>query len=220
MPRRTRSPWRDGMHTYAILVVSLLGLVACPQRPPADPSALRGVTLPTPIERPAFRLQDTEGQPYDFADRTKGRLTFLFFGYTNCPDVCPVHMSNLATVLRALDYTQRQQVAVVFVTADPERDSPAVLRKWLDSFDPSFVGLWGSEAEVDSVQTLLGLAPAIRSPKNDDGTYAVGHAGQVIVFQADDTARVVYPFGTRQADWAHDLPLLFTTSTSPSSRSQ
>jgi cytochrome oxidase Cu insertion factor (SCO1/SenC/PrrC family) len=154
MPRRTRSPWRDGMHTYAILVVSLLGLVACPQRPPADPSALRGVTLPTPIERPAFRLQDTEGQPYDFADRTKGRLTFLFFGYTNCPDVCPVHMSNLATVLRALDYTQRQQVAVVFVTADPERDSPAVLRKWLDSFDPSFVGLWGSEAEVDSVQKM------------------------------------------------------------------
>jgi protein SCO1/2 len=157
-------------------------------------------------------LTDTHGAPYHFREKTAGRLTLLFFGYTNCPDVCPVHLANIATVLHKLSYEDRRQVTVVFVTTDPARDSAQRIRSWLDAFDPSFIGLRGSEDQVDSVQKLLGLAPAVRSPKRSDGSYTVGHAGQVIVFQADDSAHYEYPFGVRQSEWAHDIPLLLHPS--------
>jgi len=185
---------------------------ACTRPAVIDPSALSGVQLPTPIARPAFTLPDTYGRPYDFKSQTAGTLTLLFFGYTNCPDVCPVHLANIEVALKTMEYADRQRVRVIFVTTDPARDSATAVRKWLDSFDPAFIGLRGTEAQADSVQRLLGLAPAIRGPKQADGSYSVGHAGQVIVFQPDDTARVVYPFGTRQTEWVHDLPLLLRAS--------
>jgi protein SCO1/2 len=204
---------RVGVAAGVALSMSLFALaVSCGKTRVIDPTAVSGVALPAPLARPAFTLPDTHGSPYNFRDRTAGTLTLLFFGYTHCPDVCPVHLANIQAALRTLDYADRQQVRVVFVTTDPTRDSADVLRRWLDNFNPAFVGLRGTEAQVDSVQTMLGLAPAVRGPVQPDGSYSVGHAGQVIVFQPDDTARVVYPFGTRQTEWAHDLPLLLRSS--------
>jgi protein SCO1/2 len=120
-------------------------------------------------------------------------------------------MANIAAVLRDLDYAERSRIRVVFVTTDPQRDTPAVVRAWLDRFDRSFIGLRGTKEEVDAIQAALHLPAAIRQPSRPGplpGAYAVGHAAQVLAFTADGRARVVYPFGTRQADWAHDLPLL------------
>ncbi len=218
MLRPTQPVGRGRVPAYtvavSVLFATLLGIAACTRAKPIDPAVLRGVTLPTPLARPSFVLTNTDGTPFNFLPKTKGRLTFLFFGYTNCPDVCPVHMSNLASVLKTLEYHHRQNISVVFVTADPERDTPPKLRAWLDAFDLSFIGLSGTQTQVDSVQKMLGLAPAIFGPKDENGAYSVGHAGQVIVFQADDTARVVYPFGTRQTDWVHDLPVLLQTASS------
>ena len=159
------------------------------------------------MPRPAFTLTATDGKPFAFADRTVGRLTFLAFGYTNCPDVCPVHMANLATVLAKLAPSDRMRTAVVFVTVDPDRDSSTVLRKWLDTFDSSFIGLRGTREQVDAVQTLVGFGPAIIRP-GANGATTVTHASPVLVFTADDTAHVMYPFGTRQSDWTRDLPRL------------
>lgn len=172
---------------------------------------LRGTLLDPPWDKPAFTLTDTEGRPFDFRAGTDGFVTLLFFGYTHCPDVCPIHMANIASVLRDLDYAERARIRVVFVTTDPERDTPAVVRAWLDRFDPSFIGLRGTKEEVDAIQAALHLPAAIRQPSRPGplpGAYAVGHAAQVLAFTADGRARVVYPFGTRQADWAHDLPKL------------
>jgi protein SCO1/2 len=137
----------------------------------------------------------------------------LFFGYTHCPDVCPIHMGNIAAVLKDLGVERRRAVEVVFVSTDPERDTPERIRSWLDRFDPAFVGLRGDRALVDSIQRSLGLPPSILEPRSADGSYAVGHAAQVLAFSPDGPARVVYPFGTRQADWAHDLPLLISGTT-------
>jgi protein SCO1/2 len=120
-------------------------------------------------------------------------------------------MANIAAVLADLDYADRARIRVVFVTTDPERDTPGRLREWLDRFDRSFVGLRGSEAEVNAIQAALHLPAAVRQPSGPGplpGAYGVGHAAQVIAFTADGRARVVYPFGTRQSDWAHDLPRL------------
>jgi protein SCO1/2 len=189
------------------------------------------VVLDTPLARPDFTLTDTDGTPYDFRGETDGQLALLFFGYTNCPDICPVHMANLAAVLGRFDHDMRSRIALVFVTTDPARDSAVVLRAWLDRFDRSFVGLTGSPAVVDRIQTAMGMPPAARpalawngapppggyarvqnhggaGPSNAAGDYAVGHSSQILAFSPDGRAHVAYPAGIRQVDWAHDLPRL------------
>lgn len=177
----------------------------------------RGVLLSAPLARPAVTLTNTEGKPYDFRSETAGRPTLLFFGYTNCPNVCPVHVANIASAMKRLSYDERRRMRVVFVTTDPARDTPAAIRTWLDQFDRSFVGLTGPQATIDSVQRALGLAPAvIEKPTTQlasDSSYAVGHAAQVLAFASNDTAYLAYPFGTRQADWARDIPRLLSDST-------
>lgn len=178
----------------------------------ARETGYRGVALAEPLEKPDFVLRDTEGRPFRFRQETEGRLTLLFFGYTHCPDVCPVQLANLAAVLGDLPHRDRRRIRVVFVTTDPERDTPERLRAWLDGFDPAFVGLRGSRERVNGIQRSLDLPPAVRQPASGpgpgEGDYTVGHASQVIAFTADGRGRVVYPFGIRQADWARDLPRL------------
>jgi protein SCO1/2 len=201
-----------------ILLAALL-LPGCGEAPAAGGRettlvpAFRGRVLAEAIPRPAFTLLDTAGEPYDFLEETRGKAALLFFGYTHCPDVCPVHMGNIAAVLKDLGYERRREVEVVFVSTDPERDSRERIRSWLDRFDRAFVGLRGERAVVDSIQRSLGLPPSVLEPPAGDGSYAVGHAAQVLAFSPDGPARVVYPFGTRQADWAHDLPLLISGTT-------
>lgn len=191
-----------------MLILSGIFITGCRPENLDDPTAFKGIALPAPISRPHFKLVDTKKGEYDFYEETRGRLTFLFFGYTNCPDVCPVHMANLASSIHRLKYEERQQISVVFVTADPERDTPEVLHHWLGDFDKGFTGLWGTVAQIDSIHEQLNLGKPFRAPPRADGSYAVGHAGQIIVFQANDTAYVTYPFGTRQQDWSNDLPRL------------
>jgi protein SCO1/2 len=147
------------------------------------------------------------GEAFDFRAETEGKLALLFFGYTYCPDVCPVHMASIAAVKRDLSVDEQRRMQVVFVTADPRRDTPERLVSWLGNFDPEFVGLRGTEAEVDSIMLGLALPAAIRDTAAGPD-YAVGHASQVIAFPPGDGFRVIYPFGTRQADWKHDLARL------------
>lgn len=167
----------------------------------------RGVQLDRPLPKPDVVLTDTDGDAYDLREETAGTVTLLFFGYTNCPDVCPAQMANLGAVYGGLGPGVRNRVEVVFVTADPERDGPERIRQWLDGFHESFVGLRGPPGKVDSLQRSLGLQPGV--PTDDDtgaaGAYAVDHGSAVLAFTPDDTARLAYPFGTRQRDWARDL---------------
>jgi protein SCO1/2 len=167
---------------------------------------LRGTLLQTPLPKPDFVLTATDETPFDFRRETEGTVTLLFFGFTNCPDVCPVHMANLGAVLRKSLPEVARRVRVVFVTTDPEHDTPARLRAWLDRFSPGFVGLTGPIDSVNAIQARLNLPRAVQVPTADG--YTIGHAAHVIAFTADDSAHVVYPFGTRQEDWAHDLPQL------------
>lgn len=186
---------------------------------------LRGVELEEPIEVPAFTLTDTEGEPWSFRDETEGRLTFLFFGYTSCPDICPVHMANLAAALGDLPYDRRRRIEVVFVSTDPRRDTPERIREWLDRFDRDFVGLRGALERVNEIQRALHLPPAVLQEleARGDGTsggeddYLVGHASQILVVTRDGRARVAYPSGVRQTDWRHDLPELLALDDAVSS---
>ncbi len=167
-----------------------------------DREAWQGVLLAEPQPRPDFTLTDTSGQPFDFRAETQGKLTLLFFGYTHCPDVCPIHMANLSA---ALAQPGMPDPIVVFVTTDPERDTPERLRSWLDNFDPDFIGLTGTREEIAAAERAAGVAGSI-VPTDTSGDYEVGHAAQIIAYTPDDLAHLHYPFGVRRQDWQADLP--------------
>jgi len=196
--------------TLAALGLLVLASSACrpgQSRADAPGSAFRGAVVTPPIPKPEFTLTATDGRPFDFRKETDGFVTLLFFGYTSCPDICPVHMANLGEVLRTTPGEITGRVKVVFVTTDPDRDSLPALRAWLDAFDPRFIGLRGTLDEVNAVLASVWLPSAVQEPLPDGG-YGVGHAASVIAFTRDNVAHVIYPFGIRQQDWAHDLPLL------------
>ena len=168
----------------------------------------RGGLVSPPLPKPKFTLTDTSGAPFDFASKTQGYTTLLFFGYTHCPDMCPLQMSTIAQAFRKIPPASVERFKVVFVTTDPERDSPQVLRSWLDHFDKRFVGLTGTEPEIAAAQIAANLSPAKKSPVRADGAYEVGHAAFVLAYTKDNLAHVIYPVGVKEDDWEHDLPYL------------
>ena len=189
-------------------VFPLLLTIAC--MAPAQESgrvSYRGGLVTPPLPKPRFVLTDTSGAPFDFWNRTQGVVTLLFFGYTYCPDQCPMHMANIGAALKKLPAGVADQVKLVFVTTDPARDTPAVLRRWLGVFDKHFVGLTGTEAALASVQREAGVPLAEKSDARN-GHYSVAHANFVLAYTKDNLAHVIYPGGIGKDDWVHDLPLL------------
>lgn len=205
---------------FAALVTALAvgALSACSSDGPARASSSKadlndnpvvgrydGFGLIPPQPRPSFTLTDTSGAPYSFAVRTAKRPTLLFFGYTHCPDVCPTTMADIAQALRQVPDALRARVAVVFVTTDVKRDTGPVIRAWLNQFDGGlpnrFVGLTGSQLQVDAAQAAAHIQLA-----EDDGKQ---HSADVVLYGADDYARVKFLQSTNQAEQiAHDLPLV------------
>lgn len=189
---------------FPLLALVLLGGGAC--RPGAGGGPLRGTPLGLETPKPDIVLTSTDGSPFDFPRATAGYVTLLFFGYTHCPDICPVHMANLAAVLHKLPSPVARRVKVIMVTVDPERDTPERLRAWLDNFDRDFVGLTGSIDDISAMQQAVRLPPAVKEGEGE--RYLVGHAAYVLAFTTDSEPPIAYPSGIRQSDWAHDLPLL------------
>lgn len=193
-----------------LLLLVVLAPLACRRAGPRhfDTDGLAGPRLGQAIPKPDFTLTSTTGQPFNFRQETRGFVTLLFFGYTHCPDICPVHLANIAAAMSRLGPEVNNQIKVVFVTTDPARDTPDVVRRWLDKFDPRFIGLVGSDSAITAALAQLRMGIPEKEPGADPSTYTVGHPALVLAFTRDDSAHVVYPFGIRQADWAHDLKLL------------
>jgi protein SCO1/2 len=160
-----------------------------------------GIDLRDPYQRPSFTLTDGTGAEYDFAAATAGKPTLLFFGYTNCPDICPTTMADVALALRDVDPALAAQVQVVFVTTDPGFDTPQVLGEYLDRFDADlptqFVGLTGPQEVVDQAQLSAGVPLA-----EDDGRL---HSSLLLLYGADDQAHVAFDAGNTASDIAGDL---------------
>jgi protein SCO1/2 len=163
-----------------------------------------GIDLDPPYQRPTFTLTDTSGAAYDFKAVTAGRPTLLFFGYTNCPDVCPTTMADIAVALRGLDPALAAQVQVVFVTTDPARDTPEVLGSYLDRFDAdlptAFVGLTADQTAINQAQLSAGVPLA-----EEDGQV---HSSLLLLYGADDLAHDAFDAGNTPRDIAGDLELV------------
>lgn len=209
----TSSARRPGLQMaligVAAVVVLVVGLVAANLNRHDQPWA--GTVLAAPQEKPDITLTDTSGHPFDLRARTQGRFTVLMFGYTSCPDVCPINLGTLASAIATLGPQAEDKVDVVFVTVDPATDTPETIRRYLDRYDTRFFGLTGTPEQLRAAQAAakVPIASEAKSEAAKTGSSGtIGHATQMIVYAPDDEARVVYPFGTRQSDWTRDLPRL------------
>lgn len=126
-----------------------------------------------------FHLTDHNGQPRNITD-FKGKAVALFFGYTNCPDVCPIAMVKLASVMEKLG-KDAERVQVLMVTLDPKRDTPDTLKKYVPAFHPSFLGLTGDEQQVENTAKEFKVVRALQKP-DENGFYSVDHSGGIYVF--------------------------------------
>jgi protein SCO1 len=167
----------------------------------------RGLPLERPREMPEVTLLDTDREPFDLAADTVGTPTLLFFGYASCPDICPIHLRTLADAMSKANVST-QQVQVVFVSVDPDRDSPERIEGYLqDLRATTFVGLHGDIDTVEEALRALDLpGPVVEGPDPRGEGDLIGHPAQVIGFDADGNALRVWPFGARRSDWVADLP--------------
>jgi protein SCO1/2 len=177
---------------------------AAPATVAEDDSPFEGVHLEDPYQKPSFTLTDQTGAPYDFAARTADGPTLLFFGYTNCPDVCPTTMADVALGLRSVDPAVAERTTVVFVTTDPTRDTPEVLGEYLGRFDAdlptSFVGLTGDLGQVEQAQLAAGVPLA-----QDEGQ---AHSALLLLYGTDGEADVAFDAENTGRDIATDLAVV------------
>lgn len=213
--RPNRWPLRLGLLGVGLL---MLWLTACGEESTAPTASSQaeaaptyhdyeGVELALPLPRPNFVLTDTDGDPFDFRTETGGRVTLLTFGFTHCPDVCPLHMSAISRAIDMLEPQQQALVDVVFVGTDVERDTPASVREWLDHFSTDFIGLSGDEQSIRAAQERANVQPA-RRVDAPDGSYVMEHVSWVLLYTPDDIAHLRYPLGVQSAQWASDLKTL------------
>ncbi|AKL66874.1 SCO family protein [Streptomyces sp. CJ_13] len=162
--------------------------------------------LDRPFSKPDLVLTDTTGKPWNLREQTKGKPTLIYFGYTNCPDVCPLTMSNIAVAKKALPKADQEKLQVVFVTTDPERDTPESLGAWLRSQDTAFTGLTGDFATIQAAARSLGIG--IEAAKKEaNGDVVSMHGAQVIAFSPKtDEGYVLYGESTSVDDYTKDLP--------------
>ena len=154
-------------------------------------------------------LPDADGKPRQLSD-FKGKVTLVFFGYTQCPDVCPTTLAELAAVKRDLG-ADGQRVQGVFVSVDPERDTPEILKAYMASFGPDFVALRGTPEETAAAAKNFKVFYA-KSAGKTEGSYTMDHTAGTYVFDAEGKVRLFVRYGSGAEALRHDLKLLLAES--------
>jgi|HigsolmetaAR202D_1030399.scaffolds.fasta_scaffold10297_3 protein SCO1/2 len=180
-----------------VLVLLCSLLAACGQ-----PHEFHGTLLEPPDPASDFTLTDHRGQPFTLSEQ-RGKVQILFFGFTTCPDFCPTTLSDLAAVMRELG-DDAKHVQVVMISVDPERDTTERLARYVESFDPSFVGLRPTEQELESVLKAY-AASASKYDTDSSAGYLVEHSTYLYVIDQVGRWRQIFSYGTPIADIASDL---------------
>jgi len=204
--------WTIGLGLAATLIL-VSGLWVATQ-----PYAFHGAVIEPATRAPDFTLTTQNGNSFRLSEQ-RGKVVVIFFGYTFCPDVCPTTLMEFKKI-RARLPRENDRVQFVFVTVDPERDTPTKLRDYLAAFDPAFVGLTGTMAELEPVWRAYGVYRA-KVPGSSDMAYTMDHSSRVYVIDANGNLRVTYSYGEDADNVVQDLTHLigepYSASPSPAS---
>ncbi len=183
-----------------IIGLILLGLAGWRYRP----YNFHGMVMSSAEYAPNFTLSSSRtGQPVSLRD-FKGQVVLLYFGYTSCPDVCPSTLADVAEAFEMLG-SRAEQVQLLWITVDPERDTPEIMEDYVKHFNPTFLGLTPRSAEETfAVATQYGIYYEKRDYGSATG-YLMDHTATITLIDKDSYVRVIYPFGTRPKDLASDL---------------
>lgn len=192
----------------ALLLVAGLLLAGCQHD---EPLPLRLTNISGHMPDLDFKLTDDLGKPVTGADY-RGKVVLLYFGYTHCPDVCPLTLAQLHVVMQRLG-PLADGARILFVSVDPARDTPAIMHAYVNAFDPRAVGLTGDARAIETLSKRYRSAFS-REPGSADGNYEVSHSSAIYVFDADGRARVLATPSASQDDLVHDLHLLLDTGVS------
>lgn len=197
------------MKRRLLVLAAAAALAACGDKPSggAAPSGapFNSVDITGAGYARELALPDADGRPRSLAD-FRGKVVVVFFGYTQCPDVCPTTMAELAEVKRSLG-ADGDKVQGVFVTVDPERDTPEVLRAYMGSFDPSFVALRGSPEETRAVAKDF-KAFFAKVPGKETGSYTMDHTAASYVYDTEGRLRLFVRYNSGAQALAADLKRL------------
>ena len=173
----------------------------------AKPASFRGTTFGEPYPAaPEIVLDRLDGNSFRLS-KMRGSVVLLFFGYTSCPDVCPTTLAELKLALAELDEEDAAQVKVLFVTVDPERDTPQRVQEYVDHFNPAFIGLSGSQVDLERIWTVYGVYREIVEGTSAAG-YILNHTARVTLIDQQGNMRVSFGFDTPVEDIVHDLKLI------------
>ncbi len=186
------------LHTLA----GLLLVAACAATPDFN-----GIVLDPPEAAPPLQLADSAGVPFDLA-ADKGKVALVFFGYTHCPDVCPTTLVDWRHVADSLG-SNAGKVRFIFVSVDPDRDTPAIVQRYAARFSPTFIGLTGTSAQIDAIKAAWKIASYRDGVPSDTATaYTVTHPSQVFVVDRDGKLRLMHRQGLTPAQIIADIKAL------------
>lgn len=171
----------------------------------ASPYNLHGSEITSNVPAPAISLNRADGSTFELA-ALKGRIVLVFFGYTSCPDVCPTTLADMKRIKADLG-ERAEEVDFVFITVDPQRDSPERVQAYASGFSEDFIGLSGSEAELEPVWQGYGVFRKIQESQSAAG-YLVDHSARVYLVDKANQLRVTYTYGTPVEDIANDIRYL------------
>jgi len=198
------------MNTRVIQVglglLSLIGVVMAAVLYLPKTESFRGTLYDPALPAPEIELARDNGGSFRLSE-LRGNVVLLFFGYTSCPDVCPTTLSELRKVNEELG-SAASQVKVIYVTVDPERDTPEKIQQYVSIFNPSFIGLSGSLNELAPVWQDYGVYREVDQVTASASGYLVTHSSRVYVIDQDGNLRLSYSFGTPTDDILHDLKIL------------
>lgn len=187
-----------------LLVLTCLFLLGCKQDNPTN-TAIFGTDISNAGFSNSLALLDHTGKPRQLTD-FKGKVIALFFGYTHCPDVCPTTLTELANVMKLLG-NQSNEVQVLFVTLDPERDTQQILSKFVPYFDQRFIGLYGTSEQIKSAAKNFRVYYEKQTTTGKSG-YSIDHSAGIYLFDKSGKIRIYLKFGQDEKEIAHDIRTL------------